>query len=137
MRKKSIKTSFLFDTLNCVLPDFQIEFSNFTNKFSNFSNKSQSIHSWFMHHIVIMIGFLYNIPPIFSYYYLPYKVLPIIKKKQHSWIFCITYINGFVSKMCNQYLSCMCINTVFYIPLYHDPNLIRAWQTLNVLPRPA
>jgi len=24
--------------------------------------------------------------------------------------FCITYINGFVSEMCNQYLSCMCIN---------------------------
>jgi hypothetical protein len=127
VRKKSIKQAFYLIHSTVYLPDFQIEFSNFTNKFFNFSNKSQSLHSWFMHHIVIMIGFLYINPPIFSYYYLPYKVLPIIKKKTAFMNFCITYINGFVSKMCNQYLSCMCINTVFYIPLYHDPNLIRAW----------
>jgi len=48
------------------------------------------------------------------------KYFQSIQKQTAFMIFCITYINGFVSKMCNQYLSCMCINTVFYIPLYHS-----------------
>ena len=94
------------DLSHCVLPDF---FSNRTFFLTN-PNPSSPQSCIILKKVGIV---LCKKNPQTTYYL--HTILPINYIQNSIHDFCITYINGFVSKMCNQYLSCMCINTVFYI----------------------
>jgi len=112
--------SFLIDTIFWVLTGLS------KTIFLIFQNKSKSLHSLFMHHIVIMIGFSQkSILLYLFYYYLPYFTYFQLKKNSiHEFFVCNLY-----QRFCQQNVQSISFLYVYQYCILHpfiswNPNLI-------------